>query len=352
MKVLFAGCFSSIFLFACGDNTTPADSSTIIDLSALPDLSAPDLAIIDQSASPDLTRADLATPPDLTLPIVWTARTSGTTRSLASIWGSSASDVYVVGEAGTILHSVDTNTWVAQPTGVTTALHALWGSGANDVYAVGDGGTILHGNGAVWTSSASGVTVNLLAIWGAGAKDIYAGGESGTFLHSTDGGATWMVIPPLATTTIRSGWGGGTAIWAAGDGGNLVLSVLATCSVCDGKWHLRWIASPENIQSIWATSPANLYLVSDDGSIRFSFDGLIWPRDTSSPATPLRGLWGSGENDIYAVGDGGVTLHLIAAHHGFSPEGSGTAQRLNSVWGSSASDVYTVGEGGTILHHN
>lgn len=70
-----------------------------------------------------------------------------TTQNLRGLWASSDTNIYVVGDGGTILQS-DGNTWTAvkvtnQPA-FSTNLHAVWGTSKDNVYAVGDSGTILH----------------------------------------------------------------------------------------------------------------------------------------------------------------------------------------------------------------
>ena len=62
------------------------------------------------------------------------------------MWGSSGSDVFAVGEDGTILH-YDGSGWSAMSSGTTNELYGVWGSSGSDVFAVGDGGTILHYDG-------------------------------------------------------------------------------------------------------------------------------------------------------------------------------------------------------------
>ncbi len=59
------------------------------------------------------------------------------------MWGSSASDVFTVGDGGTILHS-DGSSWSAMSSGTTNYLRGVWGSSGSNVFAVGDLGTILH----------------------------------------------------------------------------------------------------------------------------------------------------------------------------------------------------------------
>jgi hypothetical protein len=70
--------------------------------------------------------------------------TSGTTKSLEGVWGSSSADVYAVGSAGTILH-YDGNAWNTvddEYTGET--LYSIWGNPPSDVYAVDAEPIILH----------------------------------------------------------------------------------------------------------------------------------------------------------------------------------------------------------------
>jgi hypothetical protein len=72
--------------------------------------------------------------------------TSGTTENLYGVWGSSPSDLFAVGEHGTILH-YDGRGWSAMHSGTADYLLGVWGSGPGDVFAVGSFGTILHHRG-------------------------------------------------------------------------------------------------------------------------------------------------------------------------------------------------------------
>ena len=87
--------------------------------------------------------------------LIWSRVASGTTAILLSIWGSSASDVWAVGDNGTILHYNGTS-WssVARVTG--EHLNGVWGTSSSNIWAVGLGGTILHYDGTIWSSVASG----------------------------------------------------------------------------------------------------------------------------------------------------------------------------------------------------
>ena len=66
------------------------------------------------------------------------------------------------------------------PTGST--LHGVWGTSGTDVFAVGDAGTILHYNGTSWSSMSSGTTEILWGVCGS-SGDVFAVVGYGSILH-------------------------------------------------------------------------------------------------------------------------------------------------------------------------
>ena len=111
---------------------------------------------------------------------------------LSALWGTSATDIWAVGECGTVLKWNGT-TWATQPGGTSVWLTSVWGAESNNVWAVGDGGTILKWNGAAWTSLPSGTTNGLNAVWGTDANNIWAVGDGGTLLKWN--GTAWTSLP-------------------------------------------------------------------------------------------------------------------------------------------------------------
>ena len=135
-----------------------------------------------------------------------TAQTSGTGNTLIADWGNSGTDVFAVGQNGTILHYNGTG-WTTQLAGTPNALLADWGSAAGDVFAVGEFGTILHYDGTRWSVQTSGTTNLLNGVWGSSASDVFAVGDGGTILHYN--GTSWAAQPspstaePLVITATR-----------------------------------------------------------------------------------------------------------------------------------------------------
>jgi hypothetical protein len=113
-----------------------------------------------------------------------------------AVWGSSFTDVFLVGfqvdqdEDGqftvtTAVWHYDGTAWSSQsvPAG-DTVLNDVWGSSAADVYAVGENGLILHYDGTRWTASNQ-TDDTLLGIFGGSLSDVYAVGNGGRVLHGT-----------------------------------------------------------------------------------------------------------------------------------------------------------------------
>jgi hypothetical protein len=61
-----------------------------------------------------------------------------------TIWGLSGSDIFLVGDAGTIAHFGGSPPGGFMDSGTTENLYDVWGSSGFDVFAVGANGTILH----------------------------------------------------------------------------------------------------------------------------------------------------------------------------------------------------------------
>ncbi len=113
---------------------------------------------------------------------------------------------------------------------------------------------------------------------------------------------------------------------------------------------------------IWGTASTDIFSVGGDDSPRvgaiFHFDGSEWVRMEIPTENELNRVWGSGSDDVFAVGENGTILHYDGEK--WSEMESGTVEYLSDVWGSSKDNVYVVGgsyetqEKGTylILHYD
>jgi hypothetical protein len=112
-----------------------------------------------------------------------------------SVWGTSATDVF---DVGTGILQYDGLSWSSDPCliCVVAGLNGVWGSSSTDVFAVGgwwaDKGqilvatVILHYDGSSWSAMKVPIMsrpVGLFGVWGASGADVFAVGNSGTILH-------------------------------------------------------------------------------------------------------------------------------------------------------------------------
>jgi len=155
--------------------------------------------------------------------------TSVSKEPMNGIWGVSDSEVYTVGDNGTILKcsgtctSYSSSSWsvMTTPSGVTSHLQAIWGSSSSDIFAVGLDGAILHYNGTSWTKMSVNTSTYFYDVWGSGPNDVWAVGNP---LFSKDqaifhyDGTSWTKSPtPVQPTVLYAVWGSGpNDVWAVG----------------------------------------------------------------------------------------------------------------------------------------
>lgn len=306
-------------------------------------------------SSPSATFAVTSSGPEF----VCSGISSGTSSALYGVWGSSASDIWAVGESGTSLHWNGT-AWSSVATSRTNRLRGVWGTGSADVWAVGEDGLVLRWNGSAWSGGSLGTSefssVWGTGVWGGGAEERWAvGGLTAVHWNTTTGATNF---PGGAVIGI---WGSAANdVWAVG--GAFGMGSPSDPAALAAIWHWNgsaWtrmsvgVESPiDALTSVWGSKPGDVWAVGDGGSV-MHWNGANWSNlpgvPTSGPfgANGLYGVWGIGSADVWAAGDNGMLLHWNGAK--WSSVVSGTGWRLLSVWGSGANDVWAVGAGGTIL---
>jgi hypothetical protein len=105
---------------------------------------------------------------------------TGTGVTLRNIWATSRSDVWVVGDQGTVLR-YDGTRFSRVESGTSAALYAIDGTSAIDVWMAGEAGTVLHYDGKSFRSLDSGTANHLLNVSPFGGE-VWVVGEGGTIL--------------------------------------------------------------------------------------------------------------------------------------------------------------------------
>jgi hypothetical protein len=266
--------------------------------------------------------------------------------TFSAVWGSAPNDVWLAGEAGTLLH-FNGAAWSLVPSGTESALRALSGTSAKDVWAAGLDGTLLHFDGSSWSatqkngapwSPATGPNQRPIYALLAFPRQLWAGG-SGT--RSFDGGA-WTEPHHGSHLPTMAIWGlASSSLWEVGLQGML--------NHYDGS-HWERIGGEEgpSFYGVWGSAESDVWVVGSGGAIRRISAGR--PTSVASNTTnDLHAVCGFGPNDVWAVGDHGTLLHWQGS--AWTPSPSPSPSALLSIWGSSPQDIWTVGEDGVVLHH-
>ena len=306
----------------------------------------------------------------------WTTMTSGTDADLPDVWGTSASDMFVVGElpvdrngnvASVILH-FDGATWAPQFTEIDLMLRGVWGSAANDVYAVGfdfaGDARMVRFDGTQWSEvpgfgAGAREEIALFSLWGSSASDIFAVGvtfdgvdRTSLIFHYDGSGWERMEVSGPVAPALTDVWGSSpTDVYAVGrDAGGQTGVILHY----DGSgWSPVLQLDDLLLNAVWGTAADDVYAAGFRVDRNFNvigvilhFDGTDWSEADIPPSDVINELWASADDDVFAVGAGGAVLHF---------DGSGwtatnpTTTDLFGIWGLSASDVFAVGAAGTIL---
>lgn len=108
------------------------------------------------------------------------------------------------------------------PGASTIQFTAIWGTSDTNVWAVGDQGSISHYAGASFAQEPSSSTVNLNGVWGLAANDIWAVGNTGAILHY-DGTSwqPWTSKQDVGTDQLLAIWGDQTNLWTVSAQGNI-----------------------------------------------------------------------------------------------------------------------------------
>ena len=228
-----------------------------------------------------------------------------------------------------------------------TDLLGVWGSSSTDVFVVGESGTILHYDGKIWEEMLSGTDELLCDIWGTSSSDVFAVSKSGAILHYD--GSTWgtMTTKP---SSLRAIWGTSSSdIFAVGGRHFLIWNHFEIWHYDGSVWSLMY-THPAFIGGVWGSSSSDVYATAYDCLLHY--DGNEWREvEHSSVEAPFGGVWGTSSSDVFATkrgsGDeGGTIWHYDGSEwqSPYTPQLPGV--ELRGIWGSSSSDVYAVGGGG------
>jgi len=314
----------------------------------------------------------------------------------SAIWGAHDSDVWAVGQPDSrefpsgrsaMAHWNGTN-WAFAPAPDSTAttmfptpFSTVWGTGSNDVWADGTGtfNPLAHFDGKMWSWAASGSPGGHLGGGRGGAVFISDGGDlsqlvrgnwqhrsssqvasvAGMWMQSpSDGwvvgdrsifhwdGSTWslattVTVEPATVLYAISGTRSDD-VWAVGAGGVIVH--------WDGvAWTTTKISDVMYLNSVWGSSPTDVWASSGLEGKAFHYDGSAWTVAMLG-AKSSGGIWGTAANDVWIGGRGGLALHWDGQTWTTIPI---PVQTISWIAGSGPNDVWAIGSdtGPSVLLH-
>ena len=214
------------------------------------------------------------------------------------VWGSTPSDVYVVGSDAKV-HHYDGTLWTLHTSGLSGLLAAVWGASPRDIFAVSWDGTVLRFDGARWSSMGKVAPNGFMDVWGTSARDVYAVGQQSAFHFD---GTSWSDISTGVSRNIEAVWGvSPTDVYAAGCDGNVFHY--------DGTgWTRIVMDAPIRVIAIWGSSSTDVYFGGADPQGHaevLHYDGTFWQLTRSPIPFGLVSIWGAPTGEVFASGNDG-----------------------------------------------
>ncbi len=232
---------------------------------------------------------------------------------LHDVWrspgGPNAGIAWMVGDDGIILCSghmgkcsSGTESFYRFSSPTRESLWGIWGSDQSNIWAVGDHGTLLHFTGGLWMTTPSPTQARLLRVWGSGSDNVWAVGDDATVIRYD--GTSWAPVPvPASVGQLIGVHGQGTAdVWVVGDRGVLL-------HYTDPKSQPKVIPLPigDALNDVWSAGPSDVWIVGA-GSVIHHVGKPLSRKDLVFTGTDLTGIWGDGTGQVWAVGEGGAIL--------------------------------------------
>jgi len=253
---------------------------------------------------------------------------------LWGVWGESADETWFAGSHGTMLRH-DGTAFEMVDLGTTESLNAIHGG-----WVVGSAGTALRWDGSAWTATGTPTSAALLDVFAPSSDEAIAVSEEGEVL-AWDGDA-WSVTH-TADVALRGVWDS----WVAGDG--VVLH-------WDGAtWTSHEPDPSAKFFDIWGSGDDDVWVVGDHLPSSSFVSYLVvwhWNGSTWEDLTPDEVRSKADYAGIWVASDGTVHLAIAAGVYQFDgtqwhaqPSSTGS---FSGVYGASDDEVWTVGTMGFI----
>jgi hypothetical protein len=269
---------------------------------------------------------------------------------LLAAWGPSPDDVYVVGgtpDEGKIMHW-DGASWSEVTIGVPVPLiNWTYGFGPNDITFVGSEGTVLHYDGSTFELQSTPTDQDLWGVWGSASNDLYAVGGNGreegqsTILHYDGTAWTKTATPAHARPSVNAYF----KVWGTSADNVYVVGQRGALARFDGTAFTEVESgASEDLVSLWGTGPNNIVAVGgrNNGQVVI-YDGTSWRRESLAPLPGLNGVWMRSPDVAYIGGAEGTLATLNVSTASYETEPVDTTLSIHALFGTSDGTLLAVG---------
>ena len=221
----------------------------------------------------------------------WALESTPTTQNLWGVWGAWPTDLWAVGGDGitdgqaTLLHW-NGSSWsqIALPPLQKVGVYQLlkvWGTSAKDVYVVGQRGVVLHFDGGTWTEELVGASDDLVSLWGTGPDRVVAVGGRSNAIVSVWDGSSWKTTTLAPTPGLNGVWmrtpGVAHVVGTYGTLGDLDLATMTLTTVQPPPTSL-------DFHSIFGDASGRVHAVGGNLAVANppSYDGVAFERQLGS----------------------------------------------------------------------
>jgi photosystem II stability/assembly factor-like uncharacterized protein len=283
-------------------------------------------------------------------PSSWKIQQSGVIDDLLDVHFADSLTAWIVGNAGTILKTIDAGlSWEAQSSGTTLSLRSVHFPDTNSGWAVGANGTILKttDGGQEWIAESSGTNALLTSVYFISPSLGWVTGTNGVVLRTENGGQEWQTIASFGFNTITS------VYFVTNDTGWVVGTYGFIRKTTNGGdvWDIQTSPSENHLWSVQFTNLSNGWIVGEKGELLKTDDGgTSWIEQAVVLTPDFAGLELISAESYWIVGDEGTILKSFNGGEVWIPQYSGTSSNLNSVSFGSKHNGVIVGTGGLILN--
>ncbi len=274
---------------------------------------------------------------------------SGVSGRYLALGGQSASNVWAVGAAGSVIRYDGTGWMPVSSTVVQDIfLYGAWMAAPDNGWAVGSAATILRWNGTRWSVTTNPGYYDFIAVRGSGPTDVYAGGVKGELVHWD--GTSWKYATGFSTgqgVHVSAIWDAApTDVWVAtSDYSNAGLRHW-NGTTWDMQITLPLIGG--NVDNFWSPGGGDVWALCGNAVYRRATAGGSFSAVPMASGGSGLAMWGTSASDAWLVGAGGSIQHWNGT--AFSAVTSPTTHDLTAIAGAAAGDVYATGVNGAILH--